>query len=165
MQQQRFAALGLMIATTTALTGCANSKEDIFPDNLQPMGQVYDDHFSRLRQSQVTRQPLRVHEDASLKQSVETTQDVTSTTSPGADNTSKSPTEHAHDQQRELDAQTHYARDAKHELDALFPTLPNPHLVMYVFPHLSEDGAPVPGYATSFPMYEKTEYALPGEIR
>lgn len=57
-----------------------------------------------------------------------------------------------------------YTRDADHEIRAIFPRLPNPTLVMYVFPHLSgEEGHPVPGYATSFPMYERVEYALPGE--
>jgi len=36
---------------------------------------------------------------------------------------------------------------------------------MYVFPHLAgEAHAPVPGYATAFPMYEQVEYALPGEV-
>ena len=59
-----------------------------------------------------------------------------------------------------------YTRDAFNEIDVLFPRLPNPTLVMYVFPHLAgESGAPVPGYTTAFPMYEQVEYALPGEVR
>jgi len=58
-----------------------------------------------------------------------------------------------------------YARDAFNEIDVLFPRLPNPTLVMYVFPHLAgETRAPVPGYATAFPMYLQVEYALPGEV-
>ena len=58
-----------------------------------------------------------------------------------------------------------YARDAFNEIDVLFPRLPNPTLVMYVFPHLAgQMKAPVPGYATAFPMYEQVEYALPGEV-
>ena len=58
-----------------------------------------------------------------------------------------------------------YTRDAFNEIDVLFPRLPNPTLVMYVFPHLAgETQAPVPGYATAFPLYEQVEYALPGEI-
>jgi conjugative transfer region lipoprotein (TIGR03751 family) len=56
-----------------------------------------------------------------------------------------------------------YTREAATEIDAHFPRLPNPDLVMYVFPHLSADGYPVPGYATVVPMYERMEYALPGE--
>lgn len=59
-----------------------------------------------------------------------------------------------------------YARDAFNELDAHFPRLPNPTLVMYVFPHLAgAQRVPVPGYATTFPMYRQVEYALPGEVR
>ena len=58
-----------------------------------------------------------------------------------------------------------YTRDAFKEIEVLFPRLPNPTLVMYVFPHLAgEAHAPVPGYATAFPMYEQVEYALPGEV-
>ena len=58
-----------------------------------------------------------------------------------------------------------YTRHAFNEIDVLFPRLPNPTLVMYVFPHLAgEAHAPVPGYATAFPLYEQVEYALPGEV-
>jgi conjugative transfer region lipoprotein (TIGR03751 family) len=50
------------------------------------------------------------------------------------------------------------------EINSLFPTLPNPQLVMYVYPHLSQlDEAPVPGYTTAFSLYEKTYYAVEGE--
>lgn len=66
---------------------------------------------------------------------------------------------------QEQEADLHgYTRAMENEIRATFPRLPNPTLVMYVFPHLSgEEGHPVPGYATSFPMYERAEYALPGE--
>jgi len=58
-----------------------------------------------------------------------------------------------------------YTREAFNEIDVLFPRLPNPTLVMYIFPHLAgETQAPVPGYATAFPLYEQTEYVLPGEL-
>ena len=57
-----------------------------------------------------------------------------------------------------------YTREAHNEIDTIFPRLPNPSLVMYVFPHLaSDEQVPVPGYVTTFPMYERVEYALPGE--
>ncbi|MCY4358854.1 MAG: TIGR03751 family conjugal transfer lipoprotein [Gammaproteobacteria bacterium] len=62
----------------------------------------------------------------------------------------------------------HYAgfvREAANEIDSLFPQLPNPTLVMFVYPHLSHtERSPVPGYITSFPLYERIEYALPGEV-
>lgn len=58
-----------------------------------------------------------------------------------------------------------YTREAHNEIDTTFPRLPNPSLAMYVFPHLAGDEqVPVPGYVTTFPMYERVEYALPGEV-
>lgn len=58
-----------------------------------------------------------------------------------------------------------YTRDAYNEIDTTFPRVPNPSLVMYVFPHLAgNEQVPVPGYVTTFPMYERVEYALPGEV-
>ena len=57
-----------------------------------------------------------------------------------------------------------YARQEAAALDQRFGRIPNPDLVMYVFPHLSPSGAPVPGYVTVLPMYETVEYALPGEV-
>ena len=65
------------------------------------------------------------------------------------------------DDRKNLDS---YTRNARNELDGLFPKLPNPDLIMYIFPHMTGKNRPVPGYSTSFKMYEKDEYALPGEI-
>lgn len=56
-----------------------------------------------------------------------------------------------------------YTRTAHNEINAQFPRLPNPTLIMYIDPHLTQAGHPVPGYATAFPMYEVDQYALPGE--
>ena len=59
-----------------------------------------------------------------------------------------------------------YSRTAHTELETIFPRLPNPALVMYVFPHLAgSERVPVPGYATTFTLYERVEYALPGEVQ
>lgn len=57
-----------------------------------------------------------------------------------------------------------YTRDASNEINLKFPKLPNPELVLYVYPHFTRKGHPVPGYSTVFRMYEKDEYALPGEL-
>jgi conjugative transfer region lipoprotein (TIGR03751 family) len=47
-----------------------------------------------------------------------------------------------------------------------FPTLPNPQLIMYVYPHFStQDEAPIPGYTTTFNLYEKMYYAMEGEVK
>ncbi|PKM01200.1 MAG: TIGR03751 family conjugal transfer lipoprotein [Gammaproteobacteria bacterium HGW-Gammaproteobacteria-9] len=57
-----------------------------------------------------------------------------------------------------------YTRTAANEIYRQFHRLPNPDLLMYVFPHLAgSDPVPVPGYTTLFPLYQRVQYALPGE--
>ena len=71
-----------------------------------------------------------------------------------------------HDELPDSTAGLHgYTRDAYNELDTRFPRLPNPILIMYVFPHLSGELTPIPGYSTMFPLYEHPVYALPGETQ
>lgn len=58
-----------------------------------------------------------------------------------------------------------YVRTEKNQLQARFKMLPNPTMYMFVAPHLaSKDSVPIPGYITEFKMWEKDNYALPGEI-
>lgn len=57
-----------------------------------------------------------------------------------------------------------FVRNQSNELHTKFPLLPNPVLTMFVFPHLTQDGNPVPGYSTQFRMYKQDHYALPQEI-
>ena len=57
-----------------------------------------------------------------------------------------------------------YTRTASTEIYRQFQRLPNPDLVMYVFPHLAgTDPVPVPGYSTVLPLYQRVQYAMPGE--
>lgn len=56
-----------------------------------------------------------------------------------------------------------YSRTQESEISQQFPRLPNPDMVMYVFPHLAQGNTPVPGYSTVFPFYDQTQYAMPGE--
>lgn len=57
-----------------------------------------------------------------------------------------------------------FTRTAQNEIYSQFKRLPNPDLVMYVYPHLAgTDPAPVPGYTTVFPFYQRVQYAMPGE--
>lgn len=69
------------------------------------------------------------------------------------------------DTERTLSQQTResYSRTQENEIQQTFPRLPNPDLVMYVFPHLADGNTPVPGYSTVFPFYSQVQYALPGE--
>ena len=60
---------------------------------------------------------------------------------------------------------SHLSESVVENIEQTFPTLKNPFLVMYVYPNLdAEDGTPIPGYWTTFPMYEQIEFALPGEV-
>ena len=63
-----------------------------------------------------------------------------------------------------LDGLYGYTRTSFSELDVQFPRLPNPTIIMFVFPHLSAEQTPVPGYSTMFPLYETVHFALPGEL-
>jgi conjugative transfer region lipoprotein (TIGR03751 family) len=57
-----------------------------------------------------------------------------------------------------------YNRTAENEVRNLFPRLPNPDIGIYIYPHLAtEQEVPIPGYATVIPLYQKVQYALPGE--
>lgn len=60
-----------------------------------------------------------------------------------------------------------YTRTEENEINNQFPMLPNPSVVMYVYPHEAGTGdnlTPVPGYSTVFPMYQHVYYAMPGEV-
>ncbi len=62
---------------------------------------------------------------------------------------------------------TDYTATAANQVDNQFKPLPNPGIAIYVFPHLSQFGdtrVPIPGYTTSFFLYEQNQYAMPSEI-
>lgn len=44
-----------------------------------------------------------------------------------------------------------------------FPMLPNPQVMLYIYPHF-QDGLPIHGNWTTFAMYSENHYALPSEI-
>lgn len=63
-----------------------------------------------------------------------------------------------------VDQRIAYTREAANEIYSQFARLPNPDLVMYVFPHLAgSDPVPIPGYSTVFSLYARPQYAMPGE--
>jgi conjugative transfer region lipoprotein (TIGR03751 family) len=69
---------------------------------------------------------------------------------------------------REVDESALSAAQRRTDLSSVqqrFQRIPNPDLVMHVFPHLARGKYPVPGYVTVFPMYERVEYAMPGEVK
>jgi len=146
----RIAETGL-ISLALALTGCATTKEDVFPKNMRPMGEVYDDHFAKLGSRGIEGARARLHEEQTPAEASDSPELPSTAVAQPAGGEPGNP------------QLAGYTREAHREIEALFPVLPNPQLILYVFPHLGEDGAPVPGYATAFPLYEQVEYALPGE--
>lgn len=67
------------------------------------------------------------------------------------------------EQQAALSNDRSYSRTQESEISQQFPRLPNPDMVMFVFPHLAQGNTPVPGYSTVFSFYDQTQYAMPGE--
>lgn len=115
------------------LTGCSTDKETLLPHGEQTMLDVWNDAGSQGTQQQLL--DARQQLRRPLVQA----------------DFSASP-------------QEPYTRNATNEIHNLFPRLPNPDLVLYVYPHLSgTEQAPIPGYSTVFPFYQRVQYALPGE--
>lgn len=48
-----------------------------------------------------------------------------------------------------------FTAEVDRQLDRDFRTVPNPRLILYVYPHLTAEGIPVPGYATRFHVFER----------
>ena len=132
------------------LGGCASapgSKASILPQNLKSMDEIYKEHTQRIKPRDAL-SPTPVPKDSTPQSAA-----------PPARG------QEAHPETMRYASWDAYTRSAVTEIDNLFPTLPNPILVMHVFAHLSStENTPVPGYATAFPMYERIEFALPGEL-
>ena len=62
--------------------------------------------------------------------------------------------------QADAQADRSYSRTQESEITQQFPRLPNPDMVMYLYPHLADGNTPVPGYSTVFPFYSQTQYAM-----
>jgi conjugative transfer region lipoprotein (TIGR03751 family) len=130
---------GLLLAAAV-LGGCATSKDQLLPHGDADMRAIWDQQTGGAPGSNpASRQLLDARQ--SLRRPLT------------ADDVQAVPQDNAR-----------YTRTAQNEIDRLFHRLPNPDLVMYVFPHLAgSDPAPVPGYTTVFPLYQRVQYALPGE--
>lgn len=116
-----------------SITGCSTSKDDMLPAGDGTMLDLWQNKASTRHTALDARQALR--RDLSVGEAAQVR-----------------PVEES------------YTRTAQSEISQQFPRLPNPDLVMYVFPHLTADGTlPVPGYSTVFPLYNRVQYALPGE--
>lgn len=129
----------LVVVALAALAGCATNKEKLLTHGGDTMLDIWNRETSGAAGGRATRELLDARQ--TLRRPL-TDADVQA--APGA--------------------QARYTRTAQNEIYRQFHRLPNPDLVMYVFPHLAgTDPVPVPGYSTVFPLYQRVQYALPGE--
>lgn len=136
------ATAAVAVAAALALGGCATSKDELLPQGPHTLLDVWNQQTGggeSSRQLFDARAPLR-RPLTNVQADVQA--DVHAASS----------------------AQESYTRTATHEIASQFHRLPNPDLVLYVFPHLAGgDLVPVPGYSTVFPLYRRVQYAMPGE--
>jgi conjugative transfer region lipoprotein (TIGR03751 family) len=123
-----------------ALTGCATSKEALLTHGSATMLDIWNQNTGgQLGASGANRELLDARQ-ALRRPLIET------------------------DHTAVLAGNANYTRTARTEIYRQFLRLPNPDLVMYVFPHLAgSQQVPVPGYCTVFPLHSRVEYAMPGE--
>lgn len=127
-----------LIVASLGLAGCQTNKEEMLPHGQNTMMDVWNQGTTGSAGSASSRQLLDARSELRRPIDVRATQ-------PLQDNAA-------------------YSRTAQNEIYSQFKRLPNPDLVMYVFPHLAgSDPAPVPGYTTVFPLYQRVQYAMPGE--
>jgi conjugative transfer region lipoprotein (TIGR03751 family) len=130
----------LAIVSVAVLAGCATNKEALLPHGQTTMLDVWT-HYAGGPGStgQAGRQLLDARQ--ALRRPLTPTDVLTSPEAPDA-----------------------YTRSASNEIYQQFRRLPNPDLVMYVFPHLAgTEPVPIPGYSTVFPFFRSVQYAMPGE--
>lgn len=130
----------VLLGITFMLGGCATSKEKLLPhDSGTTMLDIWNTETEGTGNHQASRQLLDARQQ--LRRPITKA------------DTDAFPTE-----------QALYTRTAANEIYNQFRRLPNPDLVMYVFPHVAgTESVPVPGYTTVFPLYKQVQYALPGE--
>lgn len=128
----------MTFATTAVLGGCATNKDELLPHGQHTMLDVWNQQTGEgAGGSQATRQLLDARQR--LRRPLTDAQNAPAI---GID----------------------YTRSAANETRRQFHRLPNPDLVLFVFPHLAGgDPVPVPGYTTVFPLYKRVQYAMPGE--
>lgn len=135
--------LVFVLVAVGLLGGCSTSKEELLPHSEHTMLDIWSQETGGNASNGPAGQGARQLMDArqALRRPL-TTADVQTTPA----------------------NQATYSRTAASEIHRQFHRLPNPDLVMYVFPHLAgTDPVPVPGYTTLFPLYQRVQYAMPGE--
>lgn len=126
----------LVLSLCLALAGCSTSKEKLMPHGGRDMADIW-------------RQGAGGHDSLSQRALYDARADLRRPLPDGAF----------------TERRVRHTRTAANEIYNTFGRLPNPDLVMFVFPHLAgnTERVPVPGYSTVFPLYRTPQYALPGD--
>jgi conjugative transfer region lipoprotein (TIGR03751 family) len=137
------------LAVVATLTGCATNTEDLLSHDSSTMRDIWDKSAGAgASDGAANRQLLDVRLILRRPLAVPQTQGPGRPASVVPDPVDLAP----------------YTRTAQSEIQRQFFRLPNPDLVMYVFPHLAgTEPVPVPGYSTVFSFYQRVQYAMPGE--
>ena len=138
--RRTFTNVGGMVAAFALLAGCATSKEALLPHGPATMLDVWEQYAVGTSQgSGASRELLRARSVLRRPLAPSNPNDL-------------------------IDSLDAYTRTAATEIYQQFERLPNPDMLMFVFPHLAgTEPVPVPGYTTVFSFYERTHYAMPGE--
>lgn len=149
IDERRWASACAGLTIVAALAGCATSSEDMLTHGSQTMMDIW--------------QQADVGMGGAVPGSGATTASVANRQLLDARLTLRRPLTENEALAAALDAAS-YARTSHNEIRQQFHRLPNPDIVMYVFPHLAgTEQVPVPGYSTVFPLHSKVQYAMPGE--
>jgi conjugative transfer region lipoprotein (TIGR03751 family) len=124
-----------LLSVSLLLTGCATSKDELLPPGDHTMLELWNGEDGNATPAQATTTAR-----ATLRRPL----NAPETRAVGSVDNS-------------------YSRTQASEISQQFPRLPNPDMVMYLYPHLAGGNTPVPGYSTVFPFYSQTQYAMPGE--
>ncbi len=139
IDSMRASRIGLVLLALAALAGCATRKDALLPHGKETTTELWSE-YSGGRADGSRADGALVNAREMLRRSL-------------SDREAKSA----------LSRNTSFTRNAENEIDRQFKRLPDPDLVMYVFPHLAGDAVPVPGYSTVFSFYGRVHYAMPGE--
>lgn len=140
------------------IAGCA-TQESILPRADARMVDIYREAMATRRgQGIPTFSPAAICASLTLKETIETCEATLE--------------QQAIDAYQQVDARpakqpldyAAYTRSVDAELVNLFPRHDNPDIRIYVYPHLATPTrAPIPGYTSVIPLFERVEYRLPGE--
>lgn len=137
----RVSIAALALVGLGLISGCATSKDELMPTNGMTMQELWEQGSSEQSGSAST--------DSTGQHAIEAARGSLRRPITAGDM---------------VDERTRYTREAANEIHSQFSRLPNPDLVIYIYPHLAGDqSVPVPGYSTVFPLYQKPQYAMPGE--